>query len=210
MIAGISGTLVEVNEEAAIIDRDGLRYEVLVPGYALGELTSCRGQQVLLHTLEYYEGSPGGGNLIPRLIGFPRPEEKAFFNRFVSVKGIGLRKALKALAEPIAVIASAIETGDVASLARLPGVGKRAANQIVAELRGKLGEFALAQAAGPTRPQAGWTQPQRDAIEILVAVGERRQDAERWLERAAQLHPDIDEAEAWVKAAYRIKVGVEG
>ncbi len=210
MIAGISGTLVAVADDAALIERNGLRYEVLVPGYAVGELAACRGQEVMLHTLEYYEGSPGSGSLIPRLVGFLRPEDKAFFNRFVSVKGIGTRKALKALSEPIVTIAAAIETADVTMLARLPGIGKRAADQIVAELRGKVGDFALGTGVAATQPEHGWTQAQRDAIEILVAVGERRSDAERWLERAAQIHPQITEADEWVKAAYRIKAGAEG
>ena len=55
-----------------------------------------------------------------------------------------------------------------------------------------------------------FSDAQRDALEVLLALGESRQDAERWLERAAQLHPDLQETEAWVKAGYRIKSGVEG
>ena len=74
-------------------------YEVLVPRYALPELAAARGRRVTLHTLAFMEGNPNTGNLIPRLVGFPRPEEKLFFSRFITVKGMGIRKVLKALGD---------------------------------------------------------------------------------------------------------------
>jgi Holliday junction DNA helicase RuvA len=208
MIARISGVLAEVTETAVVIEHNGLGYEVLVPAYALGELAALRGRRVVLHTLDYLEGSATGGNFIPRLVGFSRDEDRSFFSRFITVKGIGIRKGLRALAQPIAAVATAIESGDTASLVRLPGIGKRAAEQIVAELRGKLEAFAIN--ATTADPEHAWTQAQRDAVTILVTLGERNHDAQRWLERAMQLHTDIDSADAWVKAAYRIKTGAEG
>ena len=57
---------------------------------------------------------------------------------------------------------------------------------------------------------ARFTGDQRDALEVLLALGENRPDAERWLARAAALHPDLVDAEACVRAVYRIKAGVEG
>ncbi len=202
--------IAEVSDEAVVIDRDGLAFEVLIPGYAVGDLTAVHGQQITLHTLEYYEGTAVGGNLIPRLIGFLQSEDRLFFKRFITVKGVGIRKALRALAEPPARVAAAIEGGDLATLSRLPGIGKRAAETIVAELRGKVDAFAIAAAAERSPAKADWTDAQRDALEILTAWGERRADAEAWLQRAGQLHPDIDSADDWVRAAYKIKTGAEG
>jgi hypothetical protein len=80
---------------------------------------------------------------------------------------------------------------------------------IVAELKGKVDDFALG-ASTPAVETARFTSGQRDALEVLLALGEARVDAERWLERAAQLHPELGPAEDWVKATYRIKTGVEG
>ncbi len=210
MIVRVTGMMTELTEESAVIEREGLAYEVLVPGYAIGELASVRGQQVTLHTLEYYEGTAAGGNLIPRLIGFLHSEDRTFFQRFLTVKGMGIRRTLRALAESPAHVATAIEEGDTKALARLPGIGKRASEQIVAELRGKLEAFAIAAGAERTAARAEWTPAQRDALEILIAWGERRADAEQWLQRAGQLHPDIDQADEWIRAAYRIKAGNEG
>lgn len=208
MIVRMQGSLAEVSEESVILERDGLAYEVLVPSYALAELAASRGGTVTVHTLEYYEGSAAGGNLTPRLIGFLHAEDRAFFKLFLTVKGIGVRKALRALAAPASSIAADIESSDAAALARLPGIGRRMAEQIIAELKGKVTEHALARSDVLTA-SSGFSSEQRDAIEILTAWGEGRTDAERWVARAGQLHTDIRNAEAWVKAAYRVKGGAD-
>ncbi|MHC4442347.1 MAG: Holliday junction branch migration protein RuvA [Planctomycetota bacterium] len=213
MIVRLSGMVAEVHDGYTIIERDGIGYEVLVCGYALGELAACKGRQTMLYTMEYYEGSSAGGNLIPRLIGFLHPEDRIFFERFITVKGMGARKALKALNTPIGRIAAAIEAADSGYLAGLPGIGKRAAEKIIAELKGKMGDFAIGvpQDADTSVPAGhAWPEQLRDALEVMIALGERRADAERWLERAQQLHPGQHGPDEWVRLAYRVKTGSEG
>lgn len=210
MIVRMRGVLSEVGEDSVIIDRDGLSYEVMIPGYAVAELAANRGQSITLSTLQYFEGSSAGGNLTPRLIGFLHAEDRAFFEMFLTVKGIGVRKGLRALAQPVARIAADIESADAAALARLPGIGRRMADQIVAELRGKVKEHAFSESMPPASTQSSLTSEQRDAIEILVAWGDARADAQKWIARAAQIYSDLSGADAWVKAAYRIKSGAEG
>lgn len=208
MIVRLTGTLIEVFEDSVVIEREGVAREVLVPPFTIGELTAYRGQQVTLHTLELLEGNQASGNLVPRMLGFLRTEDRAFFQRFVQVKGIGPRKALKALSEPVRRIATWVESGDVKALARLSGIGSRAAEMIVATLRGKLEDLALPVTA--EQEVARLSDAQRDALEVLVAWGDARPDAHGWLERAAQIRPDIDSADEWVRLAYRVKTGVEG
>jgi len=210
MIVRLTGTLIEVNEESIVLDRDGIAREVLVPHFAISELAAYRGQLVTLHTIQFYEGNHSSGHLVPRILGFLHPEDREFFTRFVSVKGIGPRKAMKALAEPVRRIASWIESGDAKALARLPGIGNRAAELIVATLKGKVADLALAGDSSVPSKTAQLTSPQRDALEVLVAWGDPRGDAERWLERAGQLHPDLHSPDEWVRMAYRIKTGMEG
>jgi Holliday junction DNA helicase RuvA len=209
MIVRLTGIVADVYEDHAVIDRSGIAREVLVPGYAVGELAACRGREVTLHTLEYLEGNQASGNLVPRLVGFVHHEDKRFFSRFISVKGIGLRKALKALSEPVVAVARWIQSGDTKALARLPGIGARAAQLIVAELGDQMDEFALGVSSAPAQESAGLSRPQQDALEVLVAWGDARGEAERWLQRAAQLHPGIDTPDGWVRAAYRVKTGLE-
>ncbi len=212
MIVRISGILSEVHEGYAVLDRDGVGYEVLACEYACAELRASRGQQVTLHTLEYYEGSSVGGNLTPRLVGFLHADDRAFFTKFITVKGMGVRKAIKALTMPTRRVAAAIEAADARTLATLPGIGKRMADQIIAELKGKLAEFALGEGdagvgATPTAiPGEGWSETMRDALEVMTtALGERRPDAQRWLERALQLHPGEHAADEWVRLAYKVR-----
>jgi len=209
MIVGIRGLLREVTSEAAIVEREGLAYEVHVPGYALSELSAIRGEPIAFHTLEYLEGSAGGGNMTPRMIGFLHAEDRLFFKTFLTVKGMGVRKGLRALAAPVARIASAIESGDAVALAKLPGIGRRMAEQIIAQLKGKVVDHAFADEDVPAATRQAFTNDQRDAIEIIVAWGDARHDAQRWVARAAQLHAKLEGPEDLVRAAYRIKGGVE-
>jgi Holliday junction resolvasome RuvABC DNA-binding subunit len=95
-------------------------------------------------------------------------------------------------------------------LGRLPGIGSRAAELIVAELKGKMEDIALGAESAAGGDLADLTESQRDAMEIMLAWGDSRTDAERWLERAARVHADITEPDEWVRAAYRVKTGVEG
>ena len=207
MIAKISGTLAEVAKNSVLVEVGEIGYEVMVPGYALELLASKTGQQVSLYTLEYLEGSLAtGANLVPRLIGFMHSEERAFFGRFTSVKGVGMRKALKALSMPISRVALAIKAKDSKLLQSLPGVGKRLADQMVAELAGKVDEFALA-AADRRGEASGWAEGHTEALEILLQLGERRSDAQELIERVRQVDPTMDKAEEIVQAVYRLKSG---
>jgi len=210
MIVRMTGKLCEVNEQSATIERNGLAHEILIPGYAVGELAAYRGREITLHTLEFYEGNATGGHLVPRLVGFLHPEDKLFFGHFIVVKGIGVRKALKAFAQPIPRIANWIKIGDTKGLAQLPGIGSRAAQLIVAELQGKVDSFAIGQEGICTSLVGQRTQSQQDALEVMVSWGDSRPDAERWLERAVQLNPDLNSADEWIRASYKIKSGSEG
>lgn len=210
MIVRLTGQLIEVHEDSIVIERSGLAREVLIPRYSTGELAAHRGQEITVHTMEFLEGNPASGHLVPRMLGFMHMEDKIFFTRFVNVKGIGPRKALKALAQPVRKIATWIETSDAKALTTLPGIGARAADLMVASLKGKMGDLALPDMDSQQTEAAILSQAQRDALEILVAWGDPRSDAHRWIERAGQLHPDLKLPDEWVRTAYRIKAGVEG
>ncbi len=210
MIVRLTGTLIDITEESVVIEREGVAREVLVPQFAIGELAAHRGQVVTLQTVEFYEGNQASGHLVPRILGFLHPEDRLFFSRFVSVKGLGPRKALKALAEPVRRIATWIESGDAKALARLPGIGPRAAELVIASLKGKMDDLALPAPTMAGEKAAQLSQTQRDTLEILVAWGDSRGDAQRWLERAAQLYPDLQSADEWIRIAYRIRSGAEG
>ena len=208
MIARIEGKLVKLDKESCLVQVGQVAYEVMLPGYCVNALSEKVGTEVALCTMEYYEGTPRGGNLIPRMVGFLNARERDFFTKYISVKGIGVKKGLKSLSVPIATIAAAIENGDDKVLLSLPSVGKRMAQQIIAELKGKLEAFAVGAEAG-RGPAAALKPFQAEALEILIAWGEKRNDAIELIELARQRHPEITSAEQLVPLVYRLKQGVE-
>ena len=207
MIARLEGKLVRLDTDKALVQVGAVGYEVLLPGYCVNALSGRVGTDVILCTMEYYEGTPGGGNLVPRMVGFLSEGEKDFFTKFTSVKGIGVKKALRSMSMPIATIASAIEAGDDKMLTALDGIGKRMSQQIIAELKGKLGSFAIGveQAAA----KAAFRPFQAETLEILIAWGEKRNEAIELVELACKKHPDVKTAEELVPLVYRLKQGIE-
>jgi len=207
MIAGIEGKLVKLDTEFCLIQIGSVRYEVMLPAYCITALADRIGTDVSLYTLEYFEGVPGGGSLVPRMVGFLSETEREFFMKFTSVKGIGVKRGLRSLSMPITSIASAIENGDEKILMTLPSVGKRMSQQIIAELKGKLGTFALGAEAVIMEPK--FKMFQAEALEILIAWGEKRNEAIELIALACNRHPEVDSAEQLVPLVYRLKQGIE-
>ena len=207
MIARIEGKLLQINADSALVQVGSVSYEVLLPSYCISALSDKIGSNIALCTMEYFEGAPGGGNLIPRMVGFLSEQERDFFAKFTSVKGIGIKRGLRSLSIPIATIAVAIEDGDDKTLMTLDGVGRRMAQQIIAELKGKLKAFAVG--AESVRLQARFKPFQIEALEVLIAWGEKRGEAMDLIQLACEKHPDINTAEALVPLVYRLKQGVE-
>jgi Holliday junction DNA helicase RuvA len=204
MICRITGRVVAVNASAVVVERDGLWYEVLAPAASMADLQRRIGDDVALHTFEYLEGNLAGSNLLPRLVGFLSQADRDFFNLLTRVKGISIRRALKAMAVATPQIAAAIAHGDERLLTSLPEIGKKTASQIIAELRNEVEAF-LSGAAVSGAPTAEFTDAQKVALEILVQWGDRRADAQRWIAVATQAEPGLTEPDAIVRAAYRAK-----
>jgi len=205
MIARITGRLEEVTEGSALIDAGGgLWYEVLVPAYQLEPLRRRLGQEVVLHTLHYLEGDPSRGAQQPRLVGFATEAERDFFRLFTTVKGIGIRRGLRALIRPVSEVAAAIAEKDASFLIALPEVGKRTAEQIIAELAGRVDEFAgeIAPAAEAELPEAA-----AEAQAVLIQLGERRADAAALVQRVLAVAPELETPEAIIQHVYRLKAG---
>ena len=210
MIARMTGKLIDLDVEAntVLLDTGALAYELMVPGYSVSDLSMMRDREITLYCLEYYESSGSmGSNLIPRIVGFPQPGDKAFFQQFIKVKGIGIRKALRALAKPLADIAYMIEQGDTKMLSTLPEIGKRTAEQVVAELKGKVSAFADQTTSRAGDAGRKLSTIEREALEILLQLGERRSDAEELIARAASTLEEVTSTDVLVQAAYRLKAG---
>ena len=173
MIARVSGQLEEVRDDRVILSAGALAYEILVAPVTADDLRPLLGRRVTLHTLEYFDGNPAYGQMVPRLVGFLTETAKRFFVRYISVQGLGVAKGLKSLVVPVGEIAGRIESRDAARLAELPGIGRRTAEKIIAELVGKLDEFALAAAERGTEVP----ESKREAVAVLLQLGLARPEA---------------------------------
>lgn len=212
MISALTGTLRQVYPDRVELEAGPVVYELLVPAADVDLLQAGVDQEMTFHTIFYLEGDASGGSLDPRLIGFLRRDDKRFFEKFITVKGIGPKKALKALVLPVGEIAHAIESRDARYLSQLPQIGKRTAEQIIAELAGKVQEFAahVSSAAGRNIEHglpARLTPVEEDAVAALMALGERRMDAEHLLDRAKQGNtPDkLATTDAFVREMLRLR-----
>ena len=112
MIASLTGILAHVDDDRIHLQVGPILYELLVPAADLNLLQAGLGEEMTFHTHLYLQGDASGGQIEPRLVGFLRREDKKFIEKFITVKGIRPRNALKALAMPVGEIAQAIESKD--------------------------------------------------------------------------------------------------
>jgi len=198
MISALTGELSRVDEDRVQVQVGPLWFELMVPAADVPLLQAGVGRETTFHTIFYLEGDAAGGDIEPRLVGFLRPEDRAFFQLFITVKGIGPKKALRALVLPVGEIAQAIESKDTRFLSSLKGVGKRTAELMIAELSGKVASFTRTAAPRAALPER--TSEDEAAIAILTGpqMGLRRAEAEALLYRVKQAAPQATTAEELV------------
>lgn len=214
MITHLTGRLARMDLAGPLVELDvhGIRFEILVPIGLWPELVERAGEADLaagegpelgLHIFYHVTAN----NPLPVLVGFLRRAERDFFRKFTTVEGIGPAKAVRAMNVSVSTIARAIEQEDRATLARLPGIGPRSADKIIATLRGKVIAEAALQDGGVERPvdTAAFEEKRLliDAAEAIAGLGYSRADARRWVAEAAGADPAIDSLDALVMAVLR-------
>lgn len=165
MIAFLDGVLAGRTQQAAFIDVGGVGYAVAMSGAALSKLPAV-GERV--RVLTYLQVSESG----IALYGFLSQEEKALFERLITVSGVGPKVALAALSTfSPAALADAIAAQDTALVAKIPGVGKKTASRIILELKGSLD--AGLQSLFDSAPEQGSVVEERlkGATEALLSMG---------------------------------------
>jgi Holliday junction DNA helicase RuvA len=205
MISRIEGRIVVVTEESVTVELNGLFYELMIPSGIYSRLKEAQGTNlpITLYTLYYIEAGDRKSYHYPRLVGFTDPVDKEFFQHFTTVSGLGVKKALKALTLPIREIAAAIETKNAGVLSRLPGIGGRLADKVIAELSGKMARFALAKGEQPlVTPHKGKENYFNEAMEVLLQLQYKRPEAEKMIENALAANPKIDTAEKLISTIF--------
>ena len=205
MISRISGKLDSVEEEYLVIEINNIFYQVFIPSYLQEKIRSTKtnSDEILLYTINYIEGGFASGTMRPRLIGFLSEIEKEFFEKYITVKGLGEKKALKSLTVPVSRIAKAIEIGDKGTIRSLPGIGSRMADMIVAELKGKMSKFALLKDDKFVRVAEECVSIREEVIDVLLQLGYKSNEAQKMIEEALLKHPDCEKAEDLVNHIFK-------
>lgn len=206
MISYISGKIKHKTDDGLVIDVNGLSYEVLVPKAVMSVLenNSLGQENIELVTYHYLHVEPSRSR--PVLIGFLNEIEKEFFERFITVSGVGPKAAVRALSMPISAIAEAIDSANFTLLKSLPGIGEQRAREIVAKLQGKVGKFCLIQdKISSDAPPALKDNIQEEAIAVLLQLQYKRNEAREMITKAVAANPELSSAEELLNQVYRQK-----
>ncbi len=208
MITKISGKLIALDDDAATLAIPPMEYEVLIAEFTRRHLQSQLKKEVAFHTIHYMDGNvSSGGRLTPRLVGFLSTAEREFFELFCSVDGVGVKKALRAMTQPVQDTAIMIEQQDAKGLSSLPGVGPATAERIIAKLRRKMPKFALlVRRASPTG-EVVKDSVVEDTYQALLALGHSESDARQLIEQALASGGKFKDVEAMIQGIYKKQFG---
>ncbi len=198
MITSIQGKLAEATPLQAVVEINGLGYEVNIPVTTAEKLPAC-GASVKLHTVVIYREDA------QTLYGFATPAERDFFRLMIEhVTGIGPKSALTIMSKlSLTVLQSAIRAGDVGLLAKSPGIGKKTAERLVVELKNKVGgtDALTTELTASSPAEAAGESRHRDAVLALGALGYKAADADAAVRRAALALGPAATTEALIKKA---------
>jgi Holliday junction DNA helicase RuvA len=161
MIASIRGNLLFIGVDHAVVETGGVGFLVFAPRNVLGALGEIGGEVRLYTHLHIRED-------LLALYGFATSDQRHLFETLLGVSGIGPKVALSMLSSaPPDELRAAIAGGDTARLARVPGIGKKTAERLVLELRGKL-DLKGVPATGAT---PALMAANAELAEMLVGLG---------------------------------------
>lgn len=175
MIGRLRGTLLAKQAPNLLLDVGGVGYEIEAPMTTFYDLPEL-GREVVLHT-----------HLVVRedahlLYGFARESERTMFRTLIKVSGVGPKLALAILSGLSAdEFAATVHCGDIATLTRVPGVGKKTAERLVVEMKDRLKDWqghAAAPVAGKTVATPA-PDAVKDAVSALISLGYKPQEASR-------------------------------
>ena len=166
MIGRLTGTLADKTPPLVVVDVQGVGYEVDVPMSTFFNLPSVGDRVTLLTHFVVREDAQ-------QLFGFLTPGERNTFRQLVRISGVGPRTALSILSGlSVEELASAVSRQDSARLVKVPGIGKKTAECLLLELKGKLGPDLE---AAPTAPRV---EASDDIVQALIALGYSEREAQ--------------------------------
>lgn len=183
MIGQLSGILLEKQPPEILLDVQGVGYEVLLPMTSFYHLPEINQPLTLFTHFVVREDAQ-------QLYGFAHRDDRKLFRELIKTNGVGPKMALGILsAMSVNEFTYAIEHEQVSQLVKIPGVGKKTAERLVVELKGKFKDFATSEFFVEKRTTSLPFEPaqenhhETDAISALVALGYKPADAEKMVKR---------------------------
>lgn len=196
MIESIRGTVVNTGDSTIYLRTGPVVLKILAPGFFLRRVSV--GQTLDIPVYLHFQME--GNHMVPLIVGFPEIRDREFFEQFISVSGVGVKAAVKALARPPFEIGSAIASEDYAYLTALPGIGNKRARQIVARLQDQ-----MEKVYGSLSAVRSDTAALGEARAVLRQLGIPASEAETLLALTVkELGDDADTPEV-IKCAMRIR-----
>ncbi len=206
MIGYLEGRIIQHEADGILLLAGSIGYEILLNPITLDQVKSQSSDDGVVSLYIYYHVTERQPK--PVLIGFGTPEDKQFFQLFISVAAVGPMKAVKALTRPVGEVARAIEEKDVSFLSQLSGIGKRTAEKIIATLHGKVVAFVDGESKISTEASASPDKSLREISQqvedVLVdQLGHSAASAKRMIKEAFDRNPAIENAEALFDEIYQ-------
>lgn len=196
MIGRLQGVLAIKKAPQILIDCQGVGYEVDVSMSTFYQLPA-QGEVVAVWTHLLVKEDHHA------LIGFYSEQERVLFRQLIKINGVGPKMALTILSGISETdFKLCVQSGDIATLTRLPGVGKKTAERLIMEMRDKLGDLPAIVPGGPIKLDAGvkTVDPVEEAVEALLSLGYRPADASKMIRQASDSVEDAS-AENLIKKA---------
>ena len=207
MISFLSGEIRNIFTEKSILEINvaGVGYEVVLPSFVMDDVVNEGKKSGENITLEIYyhstERSPK-----PLLVGFNNQIEKIFFEKIIQVEGVGPLKAVSALIFPVAIVSQAIEDEDISILNQMPGIGARAAQKMIATLKGKLIDIISDSRSSLNAGNSNKNALRDDIVEILVGLGFKESDAIIKINEVISEKPELkDNLEEIIREIFKSK-----
>ena len=175
MISFLRGVIASKNENGVVIDVNGVGFGVNMPTSDIAK-TGSIGDEITVHTYFHMNESA------VQLFGFLTSDELEYFNKLISISGIGPKAALAILGTlSVQDLAFAIIAEDVKAITRAPGVGPKAAQRIILELKGKIDTQAAvgAQSASSETVPISSVRADTGAVNALIALGASPSEAQK-------------------------------
>ncbi|NCA67954.1 MAG: Holliday junction branch migration protein RuvA, partial [Clostridia bacterium] len=168
MYAYISGKLVSIGENCAVLDNGGIGYNITISGNTLTELPKL-GNEVKLFIFQHVKEDGIS------LYGFLNEAEKQMFLRLITISGVGPKMAIGILSgASIKTLSRSILSGDTSTLSKIKGIGKKTAERIILELKESIGEDKLMLSASAGNAMEDTLVS--DSVDALEALGMPRSE----------------------------------